>query len=262
MAANNLRWVKSYMIKIFKAQFQFKIPVISQLLGMILEDTLLLFFWYLFFEIRPEILEWKFSNMAFLYSLVTIGFGLSNALFGNCTHISSIIFSGELDYYLTMPTPTLLHLLISRTSLSAWGDVLFGILTFLLIVPFSAINLLIFFIGSIISMLTFVSFAVLTGSVSFFIPNGEQISRQTMGVFFGLAMYPIDVFPHWVKILMFGLLPSAYLGAAQVKATFSPSTLLYTLIFVVPIFLLVISIWVFSVGLKKYESGSHPIQRF
>ncbi len=261
MAANNLSWVKNYIKKNLRSQFQFKVALATQLIGMIIEDVLLLFFWYMFFEIQPEVYGWKFTDLAFLYALVTVGFGLANAFFGNCTRIASIVYTGELDYYLSMPTPTLLHLLISRSSISAWGDILFGVLIFILIVPITVTNMVVFIGGAMISAMTFVSFAVITGSVSFFVPRGELISRQFMSIFFGLSMYPTDIFPVWVKVMTFTILPAAFLGAAQVKAVSMQSFPLYLIIVFIPAILLILSIKLFYYGLKRYESGSHPFYK-
>lgn len=46
--------------------------------------------------------------------------------------LAGVITSGALDSYLTLPKNVLLHVLISATSASGWGDLAFGLVAFTL----------------------------------------------------------------------------------------------------------------------------------
>ena len=90
-----------------------------QVFGMILNNTMLLFFWWVLFTQLPTLRGWDLTQVMILFGILAFGFGLANVVCGNAFQVARIIVRGDLDYYLALPADPLVHLLVSRMSISA-----------------------------------------------------------------------------------------------------------------------------------------------
>ncbi len=105
---------------------EYRVSFITQIAGMILQNGLYFVFWILFFDRFEALHGWTLQDMILLFAIVGTGLGLTMMLFGNCTQIATIVAAGDLDRYLSLPRPILLHVLASRTSVPSVGDFTFG----------------------------------------------------------------------------------------------------------------------------------------
>jgi ABC-2 type transport system permease protein len=232
-----------------------------QIGGMILNNAMFLFFWWILFSRIPVIRGWNLSQVLLLFAVVATGFGIANTVFGNAIRLARIIATGQLDYYLSLPADPLLHVLVSRMSLSAWGDIVFGVGLFLLASGFGIAGLPVFLLLGLAAALVYVSFAVLVGSLAFWIGNAEHLANQVLISLITLAIYPIDVFPSAIRFLLYTLIPAAFVGAIPVAMLtgFTWGRFL-TLVVVVPL-MVVCARLVFKLGLRRYGSGNLIIIR-
>ena len=137
----NAGFVIAYLRHNLMSAMAYRGAFLMQIVGMMLNNAIFLFFWWVLFERIPIIRGWDLQQVLLLFAVVAFGFGLATAVFGNTMRVARIIAQGELDYYLALPVDPLLHLLVSRTTLSAWGDLLFGLGLFLVVIPGAIIKL-------------------------------------------------------------------------------------------------------------------------
>ena len=196
-----------------------------------------------------------------IYGLVAVSYGLANVVCGNCTRIASIVTSGDLDYYLALPADPLLHLLVSRTSFPSWGDTLSGMGIYLFLVPGSLAHLPLFLLYSVLGALVFCGFSVLVGSLVFFVDQVQDVTRLLHNAIISFSLYPIDIFPAAVRVLLFTLLPAAIVGTlpARLLSEFRWDRLLLFVGFTVLI--VAVARQVFALGLRRYESGNRVTVR-
>ncbi|MBN1425270.1 ABC-2 family transporter protein [Candidatus Fermentibacteria bacterium] len=227
-----------------------------QVMGMVLNNSFFLFFWWVFFQRIPTLQGWGLSDVMILFGLVAFAFGIATAVFGNCLRIPRLVVTGQLDYYLTLPADPLVHLLVSRMSLSAWGDVLFGLGLFCVIHPLDPLRLLIFVSVGLLSAAVLVSFGVLSGSLVFWLGSMEQGAEQIIWSITTFSMYPTELFPPAIRVILYTLIPAAFVGAlpARLVAQFSWDRLGLLLAFTVGFALL--ARLVFYRGLRRYSSGN------
>ncbi len=109
---------------------EYRVNFISQVIGMIINDGIYFVFWLVFFDRFKQAQGWGMADMVLLFAIITTGYGLAFALFGNALTLAELIAQGRLDYYLALPRNVLLHVLASRSSLSAWGDLTFGLMAY------------------------------------------------------------------------------------------------------------------------------------
>jgi len=227
-----------------------------QVIGMVLNNAMLLFFWWILFKQLPNLHGWDMTMVMTLYGVVTVGFGITNVVCGNALRVARIIASGDLDYYLTLPADPLVHLLVSRMSLSAWGDLLFGLIVFLLAAPGQWANLPLFLLLGLISGLVLIGFSVLVGSLAFWVGSAENLALQSINALITFSIYPVEIFSGVVRVLLYTLIPAAFFGSipATLLSDFSWERLALLVAFAAGITLL--ARIVFHWGLRRYESGN------
>ena len=130
-----LRLVSGYLRHNLMSAMAYRGAFLLQVIGMLLNDAMLLFFWWILFSRLPSLRGWDLPRVMTLYGVVAFGFGAATIVCGNAFNVARIIVRGDLDFYLTLPADPLTHLLVSRMSLPAWGDMLFGLLVFLAAAP-------------------------------------------------------------------------------------------------------------------------------
>lgn len=234
---------------------------IMQVVGMILNDVVILFFWWVLFTRIPVLGGWSMMQVMILYGLVAFAFGLGNIVCGNGILVARAVVRGELDYYLALPADPLVHLLVSRMHLSAWGDLLFGLAVFLLVDPNRWLHLPLFLLVGTLAALIFVAFSVLVGSLAFWVGNADNLAGQAINALITFGMYPIEIFPGAVQWLLYTLIPAAFIGSmpARLLTDFSPGQL--GILVGVTVGLILLARLVFFLGLRRYESGNLVVAR-
>jgi len=250
------RLVLSYFRHNLMSAMAYRGAFFLQVFGMVLNDVMLLFFWWVLFNRLPTLRGWDLSGVMTLYGVVAFGFGAANVVCGNAFRVAQTITSGDLDYYLALPANPLVHLLVSRMSLSAWGDVLFGLAVFLIASPNRWASLPLFLLLGLITGLIMVAFGVLAGSLAFWVGNADNLAMQAINALITFGLYPVEIFPGVVRVLLYTLIPAAFVGSvpAALLSDFDWGQLVILVAFTAGIMLAARG--VFAWGLRRYESGN------
>ena len=238
------------------AAMEYRLAFISQSIGMILNDAVYFVVWIIFFDRFPSISGWQLTDMFLVFGISASAFGLAGLLFGNAFNLGDIIVKGRLDYYLSLPRPTLLHVLASRVVPSSFGDFLYGFISYFASGQFSPDGLGRFILGVVLATTVFVSFLVLVQSLTFWLGTGGVFTGMAINAIITFAIYPITLFNQTAKVILFLIVPAAFMGAvpAGFVKGFSWPTL--GLMFLGAAGFLALAILVFHAGLRRYESGS------
>jgi ABC-2 type transport system permease protein len=249
-----------FLISLWKtnlvAAMEYRTAFILVSIGMILNDAVYFIVWIIFFDRFPSISGWELTDMFIVFGLSASAFGLAGLLFGNVFNLGDIIIKGRLDYYLSLPRPTLLHVLASRVVPSSFGDFIYGFISYFASGHFSLDGLGRFIIGIVLAMTVFVGFLVLIQSLAFWLGTGGVFTSLATNAIITFAIYPITLFNQTAKVILFLVVPAAFMGAvpAGFVKSFSWSTL--AMMFLGASGFLVVAILVFQAGLHRYESGS------
>lgn len=223
---------------------------------MIINDLTWIVLWTFLFNNTGSIRGWNIDRIYVLFSVIAVSFGISFGLFRNTRRISEIVNDGSLDAALTLPVDTLTYLLVRRVSAPVVGDIVFGLGLFFIAVRPSPVEALIFFAVSILGAIVMGSFLVLLGSLTLhFGGKGEQsdLGFEAINIF---SFYPIDMFGGPTKVMLFTVLPGAFVTAvpAELIEHFTVSSL--GLLLFATVFFAITARVTFTTGLKKYRSGS------
>jgi ABC-2 type transport system permease protein len=238
------------------AAMEYRAAFITQTIGMMLNDGVYFIFWIIFFDRFQQIRGWGLNEMFLLFGVVASGVGLAGYLFGNATNLADVIAKGQLDYYLSLPQPVLIHTLASRSVSSGLGDFFYGLLSFALARQYTLAAFVRFILGALLAMTVFISFMVLVQSLAFWLGNAQMLGNQVHIAMITFSIYPINLFEGSARFILFTLLPAAFIGAlpAEFVRSFSWGNFLQLLAAAGGLFCL--STLVFYRGLRRYESGS------
>lgn len=249
-----------FLISLWKANLlaamEYRASFLTQVIGMILNDGFYFIFWIIFFDRFRQIQGWKLNDMFLLFGLVAAGFGIAVYFFGNTWQLVDIIVNGQLDYYLSLPRPVLLHVLASRSNSSGAGDAIYGFTSFFLSRQITLDAFGRFLLGLFFSATILISFLVIVNSLAFWIGNAQLLASNALNAVVTFSSYPIVLFDGTARFLLLTILPAALIGAipAELVRSFSWLRLLElcgaTLVF------LSLAIVIFYRGLRRYESGS------
>ena len=251
-----LRFMGAYVVANVQAAMEYRISFWVQIFTMVANDSLWLFFWVSYFRQYPLVHGWQSTDIVVIWAVAACGFGISMGFFGNARNLATLIMNGGLDAYLGMPRNVLLHVCVSASDPTAWGDMLFSVGAFLLFLHPDLLHIGVFVLMAFMAALIFTSFVVIFCSLSFFLGNTEGLAQQLLGILVTFSTYPMNIFNGVVRLLLFTIIPAGFIS-------FVPLQLLHQFTWpllgaMVGFTMLIISAaaGLFQLGLRRYESGN------
>ena len=255
----NLKLALLNIKKNFKNEKELKSSFITSIIGMAINNIAFLFLWYYFGKTIGEINGWKPIDIFGLYGFGTTAFGIVTSIFYGIFNLPTYISSGTFDKYLLTPKNILLKVSTSALLTSAFGDLLFGLICFIIFAiynKFTILQLFISFILIIVASIIYYAFSLICMTISFYLLDGHNVSNGIYGLFLSNSLYHGGAFTGILRKLFIYIVPSLLLGAIPVEIikNLSFDKLLY--IIILTIIWLAISIIFFNKSLKKYESNN------
>jgi ABC-2 type transport system permease protein len=224
--------------------------------AMILNDTAWVVFWFLFFHKVGEVRGWRTDQILLLFAILATITGISMGLLANARRLGPMVADGELDAVLTLPVDPLAYLLVRRVDTALLGDLLFGPVLFFAAAHPTPERTILYLAGALTGSVVFVSFVVMLGSLTLVAGGrGEQADLGFQALLI-LSSYPLDVFGGLTKVLMFSVIPAAFVTGIPVHLVdrFRWSTL--GLLVAVAGLSALAARAAFRAGLRHYRSGA------
>ena len=238
------------------AGMEYRASFIAQVLGMALNNSAFIVFWLILYDQLGSINGYRFSDVMFLWALSAAGYGLAGIFLGNAGFLSRSIYTAELDVYLLQPKPVLGNFLLSRMSISAWGDLAYGVVLFAFTQALSPGRAALFVVFSLLMALVLTSVRVFYHSLTFFLGNAEEFAGTASEMMLSFATYPGSIFKGPTSILLHSLIPAALIVYIPV-ALFQAFDLKRMVLLLAADAAVVLVAWsVFRLGLRAYESGN------
>ena len=232
-----------------------RVTFLTNVLFMILNNASFLIQWLLLFHLKSDIGGYGFREVMILWGLAASTYGFSHVLFQRAFQLSGLILQGKLDSFLVQPKNVLLSIITSSTNSSAIGDFLYGLLVILLF-NFSIRNILLFVLFTFMGSLIMAAFAVITGSLCFWIVRGDLISENLNNILISFSIYPDSIFKSGVRLLLYTLIPVGFIvyQPMHIMLNFDLTALLGVITFTLGICTL--AFFLFYKGLKRYTSSN------
>ena len=118
-----------------------------------------------------------------------------------------------------------------------------------------------FLLYAAIGTLIFVGYAIIVGSLAFFLDQSQDVGTYLYNALISFSLYPIDVFPRVVRLLLYTVVPAAVIGTLPARLLFEFRwERLAAMVGFAGLVLLLARI-LFTAGLKRYESGNRVTVR-
>ncbi|MCL4879431.1 MAG: ABC-2 family transporter protein [Anaerolineae bacterium] len=235
---------------------EYRASFLMQAVGMFINNGVYLVFWMLFFDRFKDVKGYQLEQIFLLFGFVALGFGIAYTFAGNAGRLAEFIAQGRLDYYLTLPRPVLPHVLFSRMGSFSVGDLTFGLMMYFFVGKFDLLSPILYLVCAVLAAVIFVSFSVITGCLAFYFGNASFVHMQLQNTMITFSLYPIGLFQGTIRLILFTLIPAAFVGAVPVEIVQTRSPELLLGMIGVAIFSVLLMTFVFQGGLRRYESGS------
>ncbi len=252
-----LVFIKALMAINLSSAMEYRTSFFTQIIFMFVNNGIYFIFWLIFFEQFGDVRGYEIEDIYLLFALVAFSYGIGYLFAGNTgPHLAYVIAQGRLDYYLVLPRNLLLHVIFSVMQVSAVGDISFGIMAFFFAGRLQLIDWVYFFAASIPAAMILVGFAVVAGSLAFFMGNAQYASQQIANAMLTFALYPNTLFSGVARFLLYTAIPAFFVGAVPVDIVKNHDLMLFMALCGVAILTWSIAVILFYGGLRRYESGS------
>lgn len=241
---------------------EYRSSFFMQAFGMALSNATFIFFWWVAFsQVGGRIGGYDFQDVMFIWALCSSAFGLSHVLFANADHLTRLIVTGELDTFLLQPCNLLLNVCCARTSLSAYGDLLYGVVLMALTQGGNGAAWLFYALGVPVGAMLITAIGLTAHTLTFYFGDASFAGSMSQEFVVNFCIYPEGIYNGVVRGLMFSLIPAAFIVHVPLRLVrnFSVGWLLLWL--GASMAYCAFAAWFFYRGLKKYESGNLIITR-
>ena len=228
--------------------------------SMMLNNLTFFIIWMLFMKTTGPINGWTSADVFGMLGVALISFGVTHAFFYGIVDLPEFVLKGSFDSVLLSPVNVFLKLSSSSFSITAYGDLMMGLIVCLfygLYMHFSLYIWIIFIFANILGCVVFVSIRLLCSLIVFYIHDGEVISRQVFEIFLRPGLYPGAIFPSKLKLFFTIVLPTLITSAVPIDVIKLNSIRLLLLGACVTFIWLIIANKVFDTAIKRYESGNY-----
>jgi len=239
-----------------KSVLEYRVNFLVQFFGMMLNNAAFAAFWAVLIGRAGAVGGYGFSDIMFVWGLVSTSFGLAHVLAGNVRMLGKIVMEGGLDVYLLQPKDVMVNLLVSRTVVSAWGDFVYGFIVLALLPGTDPARVALFCVLAIPAAVIFAATFAAAESLSFFMGNSQAVASALSEFMLSFSLYPEGVFGKSYRWVMYSLVPSAFVAFVPLRIYRAMDWNLVPLLWGIALVYAGLSYALFQAGLKRYESGN------
>ena len=251
-----LRFLGAAFSANIQSALEYRANFLVQVFGMMLNNAAFAVFWKILIDRAGSVGGYGFTDIMALWAIVSTAFGFAHIFFGNIRNLGSVIMEGELDVYLLQPKDAWLNVIVSRTSVSAWGDALYGYLVLAFLPGASAPGFLLFTVLAIIGALILAATFAAAESLAFFLGDSSAISGALAEFMLSFSLYPETIYGQGSRWIFYSLVPSGFVAFLPLAAWKALDWGMVPFLGGAAILYLLASRGLFALGLRRYESGS------
>lgn len=248
-----------------RSEWQYRTSFITHLLSQTMVHVLEVVSILILLDVVPSLGGWDRSQALLLFAMGSLPMAFSGLGFASLDAVSRYVKSGEFDRVLLRPTPALLQLVGLEFALRRIGKVIPDVITLVIAVAFLDLEwsvpkslYLALSVGSATVMYS--SLFVLASSFAFWTVDGTEATNAfTYGSRFA-NQHPLHLYPSWLRAISGFVIPvgfAAYAPAIYLADAPNPlglPTWLGLLSPVVAALMVVVSLSVWGVGIRRYQS--------
>lgn len=251
-----LGFVWAYVGANLRAALAYRFAFWASIFSMAVNDLMWIAFWSIFFTRFPAVRGYDLRDVLTIWAVAALGYGIALGVFGNCWRYATLIAEGRLDFYLVLPRPALLHVLVSYMQPSAWGDALFGLALYAAIVRPTPGELAGFVVVALAVGVLITAFGTLSSALGFWLGQAEGLANQLNQALLMFGTYPTTLFTGLVRVVLFTAIPAGFIAYVPVRFLREWEPWQLGALLGAAALYAVVAVVAFQAGLRRYESGN------
>jgi ABC-2 type transport system permease protein len=249
-----------YCIKInIRAEMQLKAAFLTQIIGMILNDSAFILIWAIFFQVMGKVNGWGSVEMLGAQSIHMFTYGIVMGFFYGAHNISDYVTNGQLDNFLLTPRSFYMRIISSSFSVPAIGDIFFGFAIYIVFAIQAQLNVLQIFLTLAIvpaAALIFLNIIIVFGMVGFFLYDAGDIQHNLVDLFVTPGIFPGGLFEGVIRIFFLFVFPALMISSFPIEIVKNYSLIGFITIWGLAIFWTFVANKLLNFVRRKYESGN------
>lgn len=240
-----------------RKMFIFKANLVSQTIGMIINNLAFLFVWWMLYLRFGSINGYSIKEMFLIEGFVAIFYAFFFLFIGGVGKLSDYLVQDRVLDLQLYPVNPLTILATKSGNPSQFGDLLQGTVMILIYLSFNPSGWFWLLCGLILATIGLFGVSLIFNSLVFFFPRSLNAFAEIIeNIYIGGSMYPSGNFTGALRYLLYVvlLIPIISFPVEVTRGLLHPSFLLYTLLAVIASNIFGYFLW--SQGIKRVESGS------
>lgn len=160
---------------------------------------------------------WTFGELAFLYGLAILSYGISVILFVQTWFMGSLILDGEFDIFMLRPMNVLFQFFFLIFNVYGITDFLPGVAIFIygcsqVHFIWSPVNILMLIAVVIGATLIRGALYLLTGSIAFWSKSRSSFTMMNLTIFDQTTKYPLSIYPRAIQAIFTFVIPMGFVS--------------------------------------------------
>ena len=245
--------------KNFKNSTELRTSFLMNVIGMFINNIAFIILWIYFIKSVGVIGGWTTLDIIGLQGFTALSYGI---IFSTCMGIRKLpdyVNSGVFDQFMLSPKNILLRVSTFSFSMSAVGDILFGVVCLFIygfLIHINFLQIVFVFVLLLLVVIIFFSVSVIVSTLSFYFMDASNITDGLFQLFFTPALFHGGAFQGITRFIFTFLVPSLLIGAIPVEIVKSISFEKLLMVAILAFLWLFLAIKFFNRSIKKYESSN------
>ncbi len=226
--------------------------------GMAINNTAFIFLWAYFVKSVGVIGGWTVADIVGLQGFMALSYGIVFSVASGLRKLPEYVASGAFDRFMLSPKNLLIRTATASFSVSALGDMVFGIVSLVIygfLIQMNFFQILLTLLLIIISSVVFIAALTAITSASFIFIDAVAVTSGMLELFITPAIFHGGAFQGLMRFIFTFIIPSLLVGSLPVEVVRDMSWDKFLLIFVLSVVWSLLSVKIFYAAVKKYESS-------
>ena len=257
--SKELRFYFFQLKKNFENKRVLRINFIMQVVGMFTSNLSFFIIWMVFSNALGPINGWGIRETFGMLCVSIFTFGIVHTFFGSIATLVTRVPTGAFDSFLTKPKSLYLRILNHEFSVSALGDLIQGTLGLIILMIWAKPSLeavLIIFLMLPPAVLAQIAFAMTADCIVFWLPHAHNLSTALRDLVLLPSTQPISLLRGPMRFIYLFVIPALVVAGLPIEAFTHKDWSIFALAYAIAIGWFLISYWVLTISLRRYESGN------